>query len=140
MATQKQRRRRAKEKRHDYDLVYVDENGVEQPVEREESARKPPARTGKGGSTKQTSTAKSSGSSGRRARPVNPPSWRKVLRRGAIFTPIFFVTVYLLDNGKHGLSFVVSETILLSAVFIPFSYAMDSFVWRREQKRLGRSS
>ena len=44
MATQKQRRRRAKEKRHDYDLVYIDEDGVEQPVEREEEPRKPPAR------------------------------------------------------------------------------------------------
>ncbi len=43
MATQKQRKRRAKEKRHDYDLVYIDEEGVEQPVEREEP-RKPTGR------------------------------------------------------------------------------------------------
>ena len=48
MATQKQRKRRAKEKRHDYDLVYIDEDGVEQPVEREDEPRKPTGRGSKG--------------------------------------------------------------------------------------------
>src|SRR6476660_7659921 len=47
MATQKQRRRRAKEKRHDYDLVYIDEDGVEQPVERPDEPRKPTGRGSK---------------------------------------------------------------------------------------------
>ncbi len=47
MATQKQRRRRAKEKRHEYELVFVDEEGVERPVEREEEPRKPVGRGSK---------------------------------------------------------------------------------------------
>src|SRR3954470_18626286 len=48
MATQKQRRRRAKEKRHDYDLVYIDEDGVEQPVERDAAPPQSTSRFGRG--------------------------------------------------------------------------------------------
>ena len=86
MATQKQRKRRAKEKRHDYDLVYVDEDGVEQPVEREEEPRKPVGRGSKGTVSK-SSTSKQPARSGRGAKTPQPPSWRKVLKRGAIFAP-----------------------------------------------------
>ena len=66
MATQKQRRRRAKEKRHDYDLVYIDEDGVEKPVEREEAPRKPPARVGKGGTTSRRARRRQPASAERR--------------------------------------------------------------------------
>ena len=31
----------------------------------------------------------------------------------------------------------VFQTVLLIAVFIPFSYFMDRVVWRQQQKRLG---
>ena len=76
MATQKQRKRRAKEKRHDYDLVYIDEDGVEQPVEREEEPRKPTARGNKGTVSK-SSASKSSSRSSRSAKVAQPPSWRR---------------------------------------------------------------
>ena len=134
MATQKQRRRRAKEKRHDYDLVYVDEDGVEQVIEREEP-RKPPAKEGKRPSG---STTKSTG--GRRGREAQPPSWRKVLKRGAIFAPIFLATVMLLGGGKLTLPGAVVQTVLLLAVFVPFSYFMDRVVYRQQLKRLNKGS
>jgi hypothetical protein len=140
MATQKQRRRRAKEKRHDYDLVYVDENGVEQPVEREDSSpRKPPGRLGLGRSTTATKSQKPqpAGKSSRRGRAAQPPSWRRVLKRGAIFAPIFLATVILLSGNKMSYPQAVFQTALLIAVFIPFSYFMDRVVWRQQQKRLG---
>jgi hypothetical protein len=143
MATQKQRRRRAKEKRHEYDLVYIDEDGVERPVEREEGPRKPPGRVGKGSSGKAPAgkgAAKSSGTSSRRGRPVQPPSWRKVIKRGAIFAPIFFATVLLLGGGKITIAAAIVQSLLLIAVFIPFSYFMDRVVWRQQQKRLGRDA
>jgi hypothetical protein len=142
MATQKQRRRRAKEKRHEYDLVYIDEDGVEQPVEREEGPRKPPGRV-KGSSRNAASgktSSRASSSGGRRGRTVQPPSWRKVLKRGAIFAPIFFATVLLLGGGKITLQGAVVQTVLLLAVFVPFSYFMDRVVWRQQQKRLGRDA
>ncbi len=140
MATQKQRRRRAKEKRHEYELVYIDEDGVEQPVEREENPRKPPSRIGKGSSAKASQKSPPSGRGRRRGRDVPPPSWRKVMKRGAIFGPIFFATVLLLGGGKMTIAAALVQTLLLIAVFIPFSYFMDRVVWRQQQKRLARDT
>jgi hypothetical protein len=139
MATQKQRKRRAKEKRHDYDLVYIDEEGVEQPVEREEEPRKPAGRGSKGTVSK-TSAAKKPSRASRGGKAPQPPSWSKVLKRGAIFAPIFLVTVMLLGGNKMTFKAGVVQTLLLVAVFIPFSYFMDRVVWRQQQKRMARGA
>jgi hypothetical protein len=138
MATEKQRRRRAKEKRHDYDLVYLDEDGIEQPVEREEGPRKPPGRLGKGTATTKSQKTQPTGRGGRRGREVQPPSWRRVMRRGAIFAPIFFATVMLLGGKNITFAGALVQALLLIAVFVPFSYFMDRVVWRQQQKRLNK--
>ena len=139
MATQKQRKRRAKEKRHDYDLVYIDEEGVERPVEREEGPRKPVGRGSKGTTSKTQKSASATKAGASRGRGAQPPSWRKVLKRGAIFAPIFFATVLLLGGGKITYAAAFVQSMFLLAVFIPFSYFMDRVVWRQHQKRLNRS-
>jgi hypothetical protein len=136
MATQKQRKRRAKEKRHDYDLVYIDEEGVEQPVERAEEPRKPTGRGSK--ATVSKSSASKEPSRSRAGKVAQPPSWNKVLKRGAIFAPIFLATVMLLGGNKMTFKGAVVQTALLIAVFIPFSYFMDRVVWRQQQKRLAK--
>jgi hypothetical protein len=138
MATQKQRKRRAKEKRHDYDLVYVDEDGVEQPVERPEGPRRPPDRSGKGTATAKGQKTPPAAKRGRRGREAQPPSWRRVLRRGAIFAPIFFATVLLLGGKNMTFQRAIPQTALLLGAFVPFSYFMDRVVWRQQQKRLNR--
>jgi len=139
MATQKQRKRRAKEKRHDYDLVYIDEDGVEQPVERAEEPRKPTGR-GTKATLSRSSPSKQTSRRSRSAKAAQPPSWNKVLKRGAIFAPIFLATVLLLGGGKVSLPAAVAQTVALLAVFVPFSYFMDRVVWRQQQKRLNRGS
>lgn len=133
MANQKQRRRRAKEHRHDYDLVYVDEEGNEVPVETEQAA-KPPARAKSAGKVNRTKGVAARG----RGRAVQPPSWPRVLKRGAIFAPIFLITVMLLGGSRVTLPAAIVQTALLIAVFLPFSYFMDRLVWRQYQKRLAR--
>ena len=138
MTNQKQRRRRAKENRHDYDLVYMDEDGVEQPVERDDGPRKPPSRLGRRTAVTKSQKTQPADKGGRRGRVVQPPSWRKVLRRGAIFAPIFFATVWLLGGGKMTFAGALVQTALLIGVFIPFSYFMDRVVWRQQQKRLNK--
>ena len=70
---------------------------------------------------------------------VQPPSWNKVIKRGAIFAPIFFATVLLLGDGKVSYAGALVQAALLLAVFIPFSYFMDRVVWRQQQKRLNKS-
>ncbi|GIU95158.1 MAG: hypothetical protein KatS3mg012_1615 [Gaiellaceae bacterium] len=122
MATRKQRRRRAKEQRHEY--VWQDEEGNELSPEevRGESAR-----------------AKRRGDAGtRRGREPLAPSWRRTLKRGAIFAPIMFVTVMLLSS-ELTLAQQVAQTALIVAVFIPFSYVLDKFFWRSYQRRLARA-
>jgi len=141
MATQKQRKRRAKEKRHDYDLVFIDEDGVEQPVERPEDPRKPTGQGAKGSSKGSSSKSSSKPArSSRSTRAAQPPSWNKVLKRGAIFAPIFLATVILLGGDKMTYKAAVVQTILLIGVFIPFSYFMDRVVWRQAQKRMAKGA
>ena len=134
MANEKQRRRRAKEKRHDYDLVYIDEEDNEVPVENESKPRKPPAKLGGKSSPKQQ---RSTSRVGRKA--PQPPSWPRVLKRGMIFAPIFLATVLLLGGKSMTFLGAALQALLLIAVFIPFSYFMDKVVYRQYQKRLGKT-
>ena len=93
MANQKQRRRRAKEKRHAYELVEIDSEGNETVLTPStlKTEERPDAKPTKG----RASTAAKGG----RGAP-QPPTWRKVLKRGALFAPIFLATVLLLGGGR----------------------------------------
>jgi hypothetical protein len=129
VATKKQRRRREKEQRHEYEIVYVDSEGQEVEVdESERAASRPRAK----------SERKSQG--GRRPRTLEPPSWRRSIRRGAIFGPLFLAMILLLNGGRQSLAFSVVNTLILLAIFVPFSYFLDGLFWRSYQKRLGRSA
>lgn len=128
MANEKQRRRRAKEKRHAYDLVEIDSEGNETVLTASEvKAADPP---------KKKTAAKPAGRSGRRGEP-QPPSWTRVLKRGAIAAPAFFALVMIL--GKLTAVQAVMQTVFLLVLFIPFSYLLDGFVYRSYQKRLAKS-
>ena len=133
MASQKQRRKRAKEKRHAYDLVEIDAEGNETVLSagelKTETAAKPT-----------TKAAARSGSKGRSARGgPQPPNWSRVLKRGALFAPIFLATVMLLGRGRLTLAGAIVQTVFLLAIFIPFSYFMDRLVWRSHEKRLRKA-
>jgi hypothetical protein len=133
MANRKQRRRREKEKRHEYDLVEIDGEGNETVLSSTEL--KPT-----NGATKSPPAKRSGGSRPARARgPMQPPSWPRVLKRGALFAPIFLATVILLGGDKMTFSAAVVQTLLLVAVFVPFSYFMDRVFWRAQQKRLAKT-
>jgi hypothetical protein len=135
VATRKQRRRREKEKRHEYEIVYLDDEGNE--VEPDEVEIRGPA---KRSSTPARKASKGSGASGRRSRAPQPPSWRRVAKRGALFAPIFIATVLLL-GGKHmNFGAALFQTTVLLVFFVPFSYFLDSFMWRSYQKKLGQGA
>jgi hypothetical protein len=119
--TRKQRRRRAKERRHDYEYVYVDEEGREVEVDEPEKGA-PKSKNGKG-------PIRTRG--GRR---IDPPSWNKVGRRALIFAPLMFITIRLLEHGEP-LAATVFRTAFLLLVFLPFSYVMDTFLYRSYQRR-----
>jgi len=134
MATQKQRRKRAKEKRHAYDLVEIDAEGNETVLSASELKAESPAKpSAKAGTARGASKPKPARGAPQR------PTWSRVLKRGAIFAPIFLATVMLLGRGRLTLAGAVVQTIFLLAIFVPFSYFMDRLVWRSHQKRLEKT-
>ena len=133
MASQKQRRKRAKEKRHAYDLVEIDAEGNETVLSASELKTEAPAKP-------TTKAATRSGSKGRSPRGTpQPPNWSRVLKRGALFAPIFLATVMLLGRGRLTVEGAIVQTVFLLAIFIPFSYFMDRLVWRSHEKRLQKA-
>jgi len=129
MPSRKQRRRRAKERRHEWEEVWVDEEGreIDPPPEDDQGPSRNEKRT----------SAPSRQQSGRRN--VQPPSWRRVGKRGLIFAPLMFVTVSLL-SGNLTIAQRIANTVFLLAFFLPFSYAMDAFMYRMFVKRGGAPS
>ena len=120
MPSRKQRRRRAKELRHEY--VWEDGQGNELdadevPVRKAESQpRRAPKTPG---------------------REAQPPSWRRTLKRGLVFAPIMFVTVMLLSSDLT-VAEQLTQTAFIVAIFVPFSYFLDGVMWRSFKKRAAR--
>ncbi len=123
MPSRKQRKRRAKDRRHEWEYVYVDETGVEVETPEDE----PISRNGK--RQPQRSKAQSSG-----GREVQPPSWRRVGKRGLLFAPLMFLTVTFL-SGDLTMTQRIVNTAFLLAFFLPFSYAIDALMYRLYKKR-----
>jgi hypothetical protein len=126
MASRKQRRRRAKERRHEWEEVWVDEEGNE--------VEAPPSN----GDSPRDSAKRTSAPARRQAgmRNVQPPSWRRVAKRGLIFAPLMFLTVTFL-SGELTLPQKIGNTVFLLAFFLPFSYAMDVLMYRMFLRRGG---
>jgi hypothetical protein len=135
MATQKQRRRRAKEKRHEYDLVEIDSEGNETVLTASELKTEAPTKSPAKKSQPKDAAKQRSG----RGTP-QPPSWGRVAKRGAIFAPIFLATVLLLAGNRLTFAGAVVQTLFLLAIFVPFSYFMDRLVWRSHEKRQARNA
>lgn len=75
--------------------------------------------------------------SARQGREPQAPSWRRTFKRGLIFAPIMFVTVMLLSN-QLTLAEQVFQTLLIVAIFIPFSFLLDQVFWRSFKRRQAR--
>jgi hypothetical protein len=134
MPTRKQRRREAKARRHEYEYVYVDDEGNEVAADQGE------LRTEKNGQReakpRKPQQGKPAARSGTR-RTVEPPSWRRSIRRAALFGPILIVAMVLLNRNQPFVQ-QVFPAVFLIAFFIPFSYFTDSLTYRMFQKRLAR--
>jgi len=133
VATRKQRRRREKEKRHEYEIVYLDSEGneVEQDeAEKPRDPKKPGART----------AGRPQSGAARRAREPQPPSWQRAIRRGALFLPFILIFVYLTNRNKTTPGGIAAVVLMFVVLVIPLGYYTDYFVWRSYQKRLASSS
>ena len=138
MPTKKQRRRREKGRRHEWEEVWVDDDGRElSPEEVEEldgGAAATAVKTESRSKTSAKPAQKKAG--GRPAREVKPPSWQRVIRRGAIFAPVMFVVISLLSRDLS-VQAKLLQTLFLLVFFVPFSYLMDTMMYRSYRKRIG---
>jgi hypothetical protein len=125
VATKKQRRRREKLQRHEYEYVVENEEGEEVIVE----APRPEVRSTAAKGPPQVLD--------RRGRVIKPPSWQRVLKRGAIFAPIIAILIWV-TGGQLTTTGKVFNIVILIAIFIPFSYLVDSLIYRSVMKRQRR--
>lgn len=128
MPTRKQKRRDAKAKRHDYEFVYVDDEGNEveapdEPAERRRNGSKPAA-------AKKAQAAPAA----RGRRTPQPPSWRRAGRRAIILGAVVFALFGVLAKG-HNYAGALIAAVIYTVLFIPFTYALDRFAYRRWQAR-----
>jgi hypothetical protein len=128
MPSRKQRRRREKLQRHEYEYVIETEDGeeiqVERPVEREKreaksTAKAPPRRGG---------------------REIPKPSMARVAKRTAIFAPLILIVVYVTSGKDVSTMSRIYTGVTLLAFFIPFSYLVDTLMYRTFSKRQQRGS
>jgi hypothetical protein len=122
--SRKQRRRREKLQRHEYEYVIETEEGEEVVVER------PDERAGKDGKKSASGAPRD-----RRGLEIPKPSLQRVLRRAAIFAPLILVVVFLTSGQDTTVAAKVYTAVVLLAFFIPFSYVVDVFMYRVFQRR-----
>ena len=134
MPTRKQRRRREKSHRHEWEYVEIDpETGEERPLDPAELKPERPER-------KERKAQPSGGKQGRgrSSRAPQPPSWTRVGKRTALFAPLMAIFIYYTQShsksGGSSVSIVVSTAVLI-LFFAPFSYLVDSLSYRVWTKR-----
>ncbi len=131
MPTRKQRRRREKSKRHEYEVVYVDEHGNEVEVEPDEA----PARRDRGRRSEDNGKAGKGKRAPTGANAPKPPTWQRSARRALVMAPFFFIFLYIIQRNLASAALV---SLFYAAVFIPFSYGIDRLTYRSQLKRLER--
>ena len=132
MPTKKQRRRAQKERRHEYETVWVDEEGNELEEPPEDHAETSAKRDGAKPKAKATQQR-----GGRPIRVPPPPSWQRAARRSLILGVVIFAVVYLLGskNGQHSFGAALGFAGLYTLLFIPLGYMFDRFAHNRWQRR-----
>ncbi|HYY34220.1 MAG TPA: hypothetical protein VE693_11675 [Gaiellaceae bacterium] len=126
MPSRKQRRRREKLQRHEYEYVIETEEGEEVVIDRP-----------KGDAAKDGQEREQRAPRDRRGREIPKPSLQRVLRRTAIFAPLILIVVFLTSGKDATTADKVFTAAVLLAFFIPFSYFVDVFMYRMFQRRQG---
>ena len=131
MPTRKQKRREAKSKRHEYEFVYLDAEGneVEEPEELGAPSRAKPSSNGS-----KPAAAKPQPAQARGRREPQPPSWERAGKRALLLGAVVFA-LFALTNRKGGYAAALPLALIYTALFVPFTYMVDRFAYRRYQAR-----
>src|SRR3954467_8415423 len=118
MPSRKQRRRREKSFRHEWEYVEVDpETGEEREVAPSQLRVEKPKREKPAAAKQQQRPAR------RGRREPQPPTWSRVWKRTLLFAPLMALFIYwTTSSSKHGTSLpgLALNTAVLVAFFAPF--------------------
>jgi hypothetical protein len=132
MPTRKQRRRAAKEKRHEYETVWVDADGNELDEPPEEAlAEQESGRDGKADEKPAAKGKSQTQRGGTRGRTPPEPSWQRAGRRAGLLGIVVFALFYLTGKGSTRILSALALAAVYTALFIPFTYAIDRFAYQR---------
>jgi hypothetical protein len=136
--TRKQKRRDAKNKRHEYEFVYIDSEGheLEEPPEELVAASRPKARAAS--SNGKAAVSKKPAPPPRGRREPQPPSWQRAGKRAALLGVVVFVLFSFTARKHGGYAVAASYAVIYTLLFVPFTYMIDRFAYRRYQARKER--
>jgi len=126
MPSRKQRRRELKSKRHVYETVWLDAEGNEldeAPPELVEAQEKKKERA----ATKTAEAGQPQKRGGRRE--PQAPSWNRAGKRGLLLGAVVFAMFGITSKGQY--VHVLPLAAIYTVLFIPFTYWIDRFAYRR---------
>jgi hypothetical protein len=131
--TRKQRRRRDKTFRHDYETVLIDEEGNETPLTDLRTHDEPaPAKNG----SAQKAKAPAKGSrGGRGGREVAPPSWERAIKRGGTWGVVMLLLCVLFLFKSAPIAERVLLGLMYAVLFVPLTYFVDRTAYRAYLRR-----
>ena len=133
MPTKKQRRRRAKTFRHEYDFVIEDEEGNEVPLDTSE------LRAERAERERQRAKPARTQAKGRSTREPPQPSWERAFKRGGVMGALMLAAfLFLFKNAPIGIR--IAWGVFYAAAFIPLTYFVDRTARRAYEKRQARAA
>ena len=128
----------AKERRHEYETVWVDSEGNELEEPPEDALAAPQSRRDDGKGKAPAKAQQQRG--GRAVRVPPPPSWRRAIRRSLIWVGVLVaLLLWLQSRAKHpsyGSAILMAGIYLL--LFPVFTYYLDRTMYRRYQAKSGQ--
>jgi hypothetical protein len=82
------------------------------------------------------SAKKGSSKGGRQDRPLAPPTWKGSFGKGALAAVLFFALFALIFKRPLGASAAIS--VFMLGFYVPMSYYVDSFMFKRRMRALSR--
>jgi hypothetical protein len=140
MPTRKQRRRTQKERRHEYETVWVDSEGNELDEPPEDVVAVPEKRTN---GAKPKAKVQAQSQRGSRSGRVPPaPSWRRSVKRSLIWIGVLGTLLILLQSRAAHPSYapVIGMVAVYALIFPLFTYWLDRFMYRRYQAKMQASA
>src|SRR5919201_5726786 len=117
MPTRKQRRRQQKARRHEYEYVYVDDEGNEVAVEPAQMRPEKDGHKANGRPRRREDRRPAARKAATPTRRIEPPTWRRSFRRALILGPVLIAAMMLL-NRNVPLAEQIAPAGVAGAVFL----------------------